>query len=250
MLKIKNNTEEIKILPTVTTISNFDPAISNSTWRNKIKEICDLNVKEIAIFPTCLNKEERKELYKLLENSPIKKIPFVHLRGDMQTKEIEYLIKNYGTEIFNMHSEKEYPYVKDHLKFREKICIENVYYPLNEKEVKNFLGVCVDFSHLENDRLLYKKKFEHNIQIVEKFSVKCNHISSFRKETRLDSESKYDKCSIRYDFHYLKKFSELDYLKKYPLKYFSRYIAIELENSIKEQLEIKNYIEKIIKSLK
>ena len=243
---MKNDIKEIRILPTVTTVSNLDPAISDSSWRSKMKEICNLNIKEIAIFPTCLDREEREELYKLLENSPVRKIPFVHLRGDMQAKEIEYLIKNYGTEVFNMHSEKEYPYPEDCLKFKEKICIENVYYPLDEEEVKKFSGICIDFSHLENDRWLYGKKFEHNIQVIEKFSVKCNHISAIRKEVWLDSKSKYYKHNVRYDSHCLKELSELDYLKKYPLKYFSRYIAIELENSIKEQLEIKNYLEKII----
>lgn len=248
--KMKNDIKEIKILPTVTTISNLDPAISDSNWRSKVREICDLNIEEVAIFPTCLDGEERKELYELLENSSVKRIPFVHLRGDMQIKEIEYLIKNYGTEVFNIHSEKEYSYPEDCLKFKEKICIENVYYPLDEEEIKKFSGVCVDFSHLENDRLLCKEKFKHNIQIIEKFSVKCNHISAIKKEAWLDSESKYDKHNVRHDFHYLKELSELDYLKNYPLKYFSRYIAIELENSIKEQLEIKRYLKKIIRSLK
>ncbi len=247
---MKNDIKEIRVLPTVTTISNLDPAISDSNWRSKVKEICDLNIEEIALFPTCLNGEERRELYKLLENSPVRKIPFVHLRGDMQDKEIEYLIKNYGTEVFNIHSEKEYPYPKNYLKFKEKICIENVYYPLDEEEIKRFSGICLDFSHLENTRLLYREKFEHNLRVMEKFSVKCNHISAIRKEKWLDSESKYDKHNIRHDFHYLKELSELDYLKNYPLKYFSRYIAIELENSIKEQLEIKKYLEKIIGSLK
>lgn len=241
-----NNTGEIKILPSVTTISNLDPAISDSDWRSKIKEICDLNMEEVAVFPTCLNKEERKELYKLLENSPVKKIPFVHLRGDMESDELKYFIENYGTEVFNIHSKREYPYPKDCLEFKEKIYIENVYYPLDEKEVRNFSGVCVDFSHLENDRLLYKEKFEHNTQVIKKFSVGCNHISSIRKGIHLDSESKYDESSIRYDFHYLKELSELDYLKNYPLRYFSRYAAIELENSIKEQLEVKKYVENLL----
>ncbi len=247
---MKNDIKEIRVLSTVTTVSNLNPAISDSNWRSKVKEICNLNIKEIAIFPTCLDEEERKELYELLENSSVRKIPFVHLRGDMQTKEIEYLIKNYGTEVFNMHSGKEYPYPEDCLKFREKICIENVYCSLDEEEIKKFSGICIDFSHLENDRLLYEKKFEHNTQVIEKFSVKCNHISAIKKEAWLDSKSKHYKHNVRYDAHYLKELSELNYLKNYPLKYFSRYIAIELENNIKEQLEIKSYLEKIIGSLK
>jgi len=242
---MRNNLKKIKILPTITTISNSDATISDSNWKSKIKEIRDFNIKEVAVFPTCLNKKERKELYKLLENSPIESIPFVHLREDMQTDELEYFIKNYGTEVFNMHSEKEYPYIEDYLKFKEKICIENVYYPLDEKEIKIFFGICVDFSHLENDRLLYKKKFKHNMQIMKKFPIKCGHISAIKKEIHVDFKSKYDSFNIRHDFHCLEELSELDYLKNYPLKYFSGYIAIELENSIKEQLKVKNYIEKL-----
>lgn len=247
---MKNNLKEIKILPTITTISNSDATVSNSSWRDKIKEICDFNIKEVAVFPTCLNRKERKELYELLENSPVEKIPFVHLREDMQTAELEYFIKNYGTRVFNMHSKREYPYIKDYLKFKEKICIENVYYPLDEEEIKNFFGICIDFSHLENDRLLYEKKFEHNVRVIEKFSVKCGHISAVKKEARPDYESKYDNFNTRHDFHCLEELSELDYLKNYPLKYFPNYIAIELENGIREQLEAKNYIKKLIESLK
>ena len=241
-----SNTKKIRILPSITTISNLDTTISDSDWRSKIKEVCDLNMEEVAVFPTCLNKEERKELYKLLEDSPVKKIPFVHLRGDMENDELEYFIENYETKVFNIHSKREFPYPENYLRSKKKIYIENVYYPLDEEEIKNFSGVCIDFSHLENDRLLYKEKFEHNTRVVEKFPVGCNHISSIRKGIHLDSESKYDKGNIRYDFHYLKELSELDYLKNYPLKYFSHYAAIELENSIREQLEVKKYIENLI----
>ncbi|MEA1936716.1 MAG: hypothetical protein U9N04_01220 [Patescibacteria group bacterium] len=243
---MKNSIKKIRIFPTVTTISELDSTISDSSWKDKIKEICKFGIEEIALFPTCLNGEKRKELYSLLENSSVKRIPFVHLRSDMETSELEYLIRNYDTEVFNIHSKKEYSYPKDYLKFRDKICIENVYYPLDKKEIENFSGVCIDFSHLENDRLLYKNKYEYNREIIEKFLIKCNHISSIRKNARLDSKNKYDKNSFRYDSHYLKKLSELDYLKNYPLKYFSCYCAIELENSIERQLEIKDYIEELL----
>ena len=40
--------------------------------------------------------------------------------------------------------------------------------------------------------------------------------------------------------------SELDYVKKY-VKYLSPICAIELENSFKQQLEAKKYIENIIR---
>ena len=64
------------ILPTITTTWG-------SNWRVKIKEINEIGLKEIALFPTCLPKEKRKELYRLLEDSNIESIPLVHIRSDM-----------------------------------------------------------------------------------------------------------------------------------------------------------------------
>ena len=50
----------------------------------------------------------------------------------------------------------------------------------------------------------------------------------------------------RFDFHVLESFSEMDYLKNYPQEYFPEYMAIELENSLAEQLKIKEYLETFI----
>jgi hypothetical protein len=38
----------------------------------------------------------------------------------------------------------------------------------------------------------------------------------------------------------------MDYLKKYPKRYFSQFIAIELGNTIKQQLKVRDYIMKKI----
>ena len=57
-----------KILLGLTTIT------PGGEWRNKIKEIDELGLKEIALFPTCLKIDERKELYQLLEKTKLKKI--------------------------------------------------------------------------------------------------------------------------------------------------------------------------------
>ena len=48
-----------KILLGLTTIAE------GGEWKNKVKEIDKLDIKEIALFPTCLNLAERKELYQL-----------------------------------------------------------------------------------------------------------------------------------------------------------------------------------------
>jgi len=227
--------KNIKFLPAVTTTRGSD-------WRKKIKEIKNLHLKEVSIFPTCLNEKERKELYQLIKKSNLKKIPFVHLRSDMKVEELDYLVRNWETKIFNIHTQKEYPLIYDYSKYKDIIYIENVYHPFEKKELKEFAGICLDFSHLENDRLLSSEKFKHNSKMLEIYPIGCNHISAIKKTTHID-EFGY----VRYGSHYLNDFSELDYLKKYPLRYFSSFCAIELENNILEQLKVIEYIKKILR---
>ena len=225
-----------KILPTITTISH-------STWQAKIKEINEMGLNEVAVFPTCLNAAARKKLYKLLEKSSVKSIPLVHLRSDMELEELDYFVKKYGTKTFNIHSQSESPIPRDYLKYKDIIFIENVFNPLDEEELQNFGGICLDLAHLENDKLTEKEKFEHNFKILEKYPIGCNHISCMKKASCISEIG-----TTRYDDHFFENFSNLDYLKNYPLKCFSSIVAIELENSIQEQLKVKKYIEKIISS--
>ncbi len=238
-----NDSGSRRIFPTIATTRGSD-------WRGKIDELNKFGVEEAALFPTCLDLREREELYELLKKSRLKKIPYVHLRSDMTAEEVGNLIEWFGTEVFNLHTGREYPLLQDYSKYEKIIFIENIYYPLNEAEIEKFGGVCIDFSHLENDRILYADKFRHNTRLIEKFKVGCNHISVIKKEARIDPGSKYDKYSKRFDSHEFSDLSEFDYLKNYPSDYFSNYIAIEIENSIEEQLSIKKYIEKLINNLK
>jgi hypothetical protein len=210
-------------------------------WREKIKTIDRFGLQEIALFPTCLNKDERKEIYGLLKETKVRSIPLVHIREDMTPAELDYLIENYDVRVFCSHGEAEHPLIYDYSKYKKMIAIENVYHPLSRGELKKWGGICLDVSHLENDRLLNQKRFKENIKALKKFPILGNHISAVRKTARLNEDGE-----PRYDRHRLENFSELDYLKRYPLNYFSAFCAIELENSIKEQLTIKNYIEKML----
>ncbi len=225
----------MKILPTITTITP-------DKWREKLQEVEKFKLKEIAVFPTCLDKEQRKELFSLLEKTDVKSIPLVHLRGDMAPEELDYLVQKFQTKVFNIHPSRDNPLFYDYPKYKNIIYIEDVYTPLDEEELKQFAGVCVDLSHLENDRLLDHPKYQHDLEVIEKHRVGCSHISAV-KDVLVRDEQNHQ----RYSTHFLEKLQELDYLKKYPLKYFGPYAAIELENTIEEQLKIKEYISTLIK---
>ncbi len=235
--------DNIKIFPTITTISGL-------RWMDKMDEINRLELDEIALFPTCMDLSRRKKLYGMLEKSPVKNIPYVHLRNDMDIPEMEYFMRRFNTKVFNIHTNREFPFKYEYSKYAGMIYVENIYYPLDEEEIKKFAGICIDFSHLENDRILYKEKYRHNVSLIEKYKIGCNHLSAIKKETSRDDGSKYDRLNIRYDSHEFGDLSEFDYLKNYPLNYFSNYIAIELENSIEEQLKVKEYLKKLINNLK
>lgn len=230
----KKNLFKATIFPTITTISK--------NWPEKIEEVRKLGLKEVCFFPTCLKEKERRKAYRLLRSTKINKIPLVHLRGDVKPEELDYLVENYETRAFNIHSKSEHPLIYEYSRYKNIIYLENVFTFFDEKELNDFGGVCLDLSHLENDRILHKEKFENTKKMLRKYPIGCNHISVVKSIARFDQEEK----NIRYDGHTLEDFSELNYLRKYPRHYFSNLIAIELENSIKEQLLAKEYILNIL----
>ncbi|MDD5650154.1 MAG: hypothetical protein PHF86_07040 [Candidatus Nanoarchaeia archaeon] len=226
----------MKILPTITSFLE---------WKVKLNEVKELNLKEIALFPTTISYENRIELYKLLEETSVEEIPFVHLKSDFYQKEIDYLIERYNTKIFNIHNQNKHPLLNLKTKeYNNLFCVENDYGILNELEINNFGGVCLDFAHLEHTHIVIPDVYKINVNIINKNLPKCNHISAIANKPYINSTTDLEKLS--YDIHFLTSLSEVDYLKHYPRNYFSNFIALELENSIKDQLKIIDYIDKLL----
>lgn len=221
------NIKNIKILPTITSAA--------PDWREKIREIKKLGLKEIAFFPTRLRPKERQEFYQLLKETKVNSVPFVHLRSDMHLEELDYLVEKYKTKIFNTHTKREFPINPGYKKYKNIIYIENTNDPYNEEEIREFAGICIDFAHLEHDRTSQPQKYQKNIEIIEKYKCGCNHIAP------VATAKNYQR------HHLLESFSQLDYIKNYPAKYFSSFLALELENSIKKQLKAREYIINLLK---
>ncbi|PIS38939.1 MAG: hypothetical protein COT34_01050 [Candidatus Nealsonbacteria bacterium CG08_land_8_20_14_0_20_43_11] len=226
---------KIRIYPSITTTTG-------TSWREKIKEASLLGLEEVCLFLTGLEEKERGELYERLKETKIKKIPLVHLRTDMKPEELDYLAKNYQIGAFNIHPLKEFPLKYEYGKYRQQIYIENSYFRWHENEIKKFAGVCIDFSHLENDRLLNDERYQTDFQIIKKYPAGCGHIASIKKTTHYDEDTEKQ----RYDRHQIQELSDLDYLKNFPARYFPPIAALELENSISRQMEAKAYLEKIL----
>ena len=215
---------------------------SGSDWRAKIREIDRLKIGQIALFPTCLESGEREELYRRLQETKLASIPHVHLRGeDMMPAELDFLMNRYGTRVFNIHSPAEFPVNFDYSRFTDRIYIENTGFVPTRRELKKFAGLCVDFTHWESGLMIKNRKYRDFRSLVERYPVGCCHVSAF-SGTLID----YDE-GPSYDDHCLRDFSALEYIRKY-VRYFPDIVSIELENPLDEQLEVKRYLENLVRT--
>lgn len=220
------------------------PSIVTTTdkWRERIEETKKLQIKELAFFPTCLSGPEREEAYKLLESNGIKSIPFVHLKNDMSPEELDYLIRVFGTRKFNIHAQKSstYKLVFDLSKYQKMIFLENSTFPW-EDTLNDWAGICLDVSHLESEQLRNGEVLADWYSGLEKHPVGAWHVSAIYDPPI--SYPGYDK--LHYDVHRYDNLKRFDYVQKYR-KFLAEIIALELENTIEEQLEAKKYLERIL----
>lgn len=224
--------------------------MTEGEWKDKVKEIDELELKEIALFPTCLDLEQRKELYSMLEKTKLERIPHVHIREeDFSLDEINYLIDKFGTEVFNLHARKDtLSFIKKISDFSKIFFVENTEMIQNNFEdiAKQIGGICIDFAHWEDYGHLRKTKgYETLNELVKKYKIGVNHISAIKKELTIFHERLTGEDFCLLNSHDLADLSELDYVKKYK-NYLADIISIELENPLKRQLEVKKYLEEIL----
>ncbi|MEI6477791.1 MAG: hypothetical protein WCO52_02290 [bacterium] len=228
------------ILPSITTAGS-----AKHTWRESLKERTRLEIGEIALFLTGLEEPERVELYGLLETEALYfplQIPFVHARSDMSASEYDYLIRTFGTRRFNLHPVREVP-LQSPLppRLRKLIYIENTT-GLRESDLRGFAGVCLDVSHLEDYKMCGEVETFADVAIIAKqHGVGVSHVSAVSRQPY-----QFKDGSLSYAPHRACSLQELDYLKKYPRRFFGEIMAIELNNSLFEQLQIKEYIQNSI----
>ncbi len=233
-----------KILLGLTTITEGDE------WKNKVKEIDELGLKEIALFPTCLDSGQRQELYSLLEKTKLQAIPHVHLREeDVEGEELDYLVSRFKTQVFNIHPSLEaINFIDKNKKYKNSIFVENILMDNdNFAEVAAYCGgICLDLAHWESHAFI-KKEEQYQILsgLLKKYKIGVNHLSAVKGEIVHYHDAIYDKDFYDYSDHNLADLSEVDYVLKHK-NYLADIISLELENPLKRQLEVKKYLEKIL----
>ncbi len=222
--------------------------ITKGLWKDKVKEIDKLGLKKIALFPTCLNLKQRKILYKLLENTGLKSISHVHLREqDFERWELDYLVRKYKTRVFNIHNrDRAKEFLEKNKKYRKIIFLENtVDFKNFAKNLKLCGGICLDLSHYEDHANVMKpKEYEMFGKLLKVNKIGINHVSAMSKNIEVYHDNFSGKDYYGKNTHWFSDFKEFDYVKKYK-KYLADIISIELENPLKQQLEVKRYLEKI-----
>ena len=219
-----------------------------SDWRDKVREIKEFNIKEIALFPTFLNPEERKELYRLLEGTEVESIPHVHLRDDSDEEELDYLIDRFNVKVFNTHSNKSAinGYLKS--KHADKIYVENHYSFDDElrSAVNNFAGACLDVAHWEDYGVIQSQtEYSGFEDFLKSKKIGCCHISAIRDYSATFKNYLNGEEVKVFSWHKYKELCEFNYLKKY-VEYLPDLVSIELENSFEEQMLARDYIINLI----
>ena len=206
----------------------------NIDWQSKLEEINQLKIIEAAVFLESFNRKERDHLYKFLLKSSIKKVPFVHLRDDTDQKDIEFFIKNYQTQYFNIH-EEHFDILDRWQGYWDKLYLEMDYNSQIDKDIKvrQIGGFCIDLSHFKAAIAQGTEEANYIFQRKDKIKFVCNHLNGY------DPVKKCDK-------HTVTNLKDFDYLTTLPKFVFGQIIALEMNNSIKEQIKFKEHLTKLL----
>lgn len=206
-------------------------------WESKLKEIEEYKIKEFALFIEEIEKKQRNRLYGRLlrlKNKQSVKIPLVHIRHDSDKKELAFLKKNFKTRYFTIH-EDGFKRLKKLGGFYKNLYLEmdfNNFIP-EKVNVSKIGGFCIDLSHFKLEEENWTKEFEYILKRRKSKYFKCNHLNGYSFE-------------LKKHLHTIKNIKDFEYLKTLPKFVFGEIIALEMYNSIKEQMKYKKYLESSI----
>lgn len=204
----------------------------NEEWQGKIDEINIYNIKTIGLFLSRLTKTQRKKIYIALEESCIEKIPLIHIRNDMDKAELKYLCNKYDNPFLTIH-ETSFNYLDKWKGYHNKMYLELNFNDSLEGELdlNKIGGFCIDLAHFKASHDLWTKEFDYILENRNhKGAFRCNHLSGYSIKDKVDR-------------HSIKKLSDFDYFMDLPEFIFGEVMALEVENSLAEQMKFKKYLE-------
>lgn len=199
------------------------------------------DVRAIALFPTVLDPAERNELYRDLAGIPGLTIPHVHLRTDFTAEEIRFVAEKFSTELFNVHPNKSrHPFGKVPGEYASRVYVENVELPPEDDELASLAGICPDYSHLESARVMGSVDYVNTVERqLERYPIGCCHVAGIRS-------GEPNAWNGGPDHHNFRSLADFDYMKRYADVLPARWISLELENPLLEQLEAARHLERLL----
>lgn len=213
----------------------------NSAWRSVLTAITPALDSQLGLFLQGIVLEERKEIYRLLEATPLKNIPYVQLATDSQEWEINFFVEKFATSVFSIPAVSSSLSVIDHWPVPSIACLlENVspetadsIFTQDIMSRPGIKGVCLDSGALELKRLHQAKLYQVDIGVLDHQTVGCTIISPVPHSTLGRLLAKPNRLTSLTDLRYLKHFSP---------KFFSSMLVLKLYNTLEEQLEVKQYL--------
>lgn len=203
---------------------------------SKIKEVDEMNLSTVSLFFEIIEKSKRKSVYEALKESKIKEIPLVHIREDFGKDEIKFFKEKYNTKYFTIH-ENHFNVINNWKCYYKDLYLEMNTDNFVSKKVKinKIGGFCIDLSHFKVEEQKWSKEFLYILKNKNKNIFLCNHLNGYSYKKNCD-------------LHTVKNTSEFDYLLTLPKFIFGKIIAIEMFNSVKDQINFKKYLIKILNS--
>jgi len=218
------------ILPSITTTNKDITKI-------QLKELFELDIHQAGLFITGLKDEEQriKLLKKLKKKLSYMEFPLVHIRVDSSVEEVEFCLEHLKTKWMNIHGNHVEEFKKSPIyQFKDYIIAENSKL-LTSAQLSEYAGICLDLSHWYEDKMNDELWIDDVEIAIQEHPIYCNHISAIKQKKDIWAE------------HIGNYNSDFDYLKKVPKEYFGTCCScLELENSIKSQLEFIQYIQSIL----
>ena len=205
-------------------------------WQHKLNDLNKFKIQEAALFLERFNEAQRKRIYRALLDSSIKKIPLCHIKNDMEIEELVFLESKFKTKYFTIH-ESSFAFLKKWPGFQKKLYLEmdTNNYVSQRVMVEKIGGFCVDLSHFKIALTNFTEEFDYTYFRKEKANFACNHLNGYWEEKNTD-------------LHTVKSLKDFEYLKTLPKFVFGKVIALEMENSILQQLRFKKHLIKLLSS--
>lgn len=216
-------------------------------WQQSVNQLSQLQVLETALLLADSFLEDRRALYRLLKETPLASVPFVQLAFDMEEWELAYLTEEFGTEIFALPTKNRTFGLLARLdNYAPRFVFEN---PVESQDRDLFTdevltrakinGVCLDVAVLERDRQHDEQKYNKTVQTLDHHPLRATKIGPV-------PNAWYKKIIKGWDRR-LTSLTELSYLKHLPATYVAPLIILAVDNLIEEQLEVKSYLESLLK---